>query len=156
MIEVRDSPELDQAIRLLTPREHSVRELRQKLIKRNYQPEKIEAVIAHLMELDYLSDARFTEIYVAERIRKGDGPLKIAANLQKRGVDRGLIEPTIDFDDDVWIERARAVLQKRFDSNKSCDELLLFTEWNRRRTFLVGRGFPPHIASQTLGKFRNV
>ena len=92
MTDIRNSPELEKAVQILTPREHSAHELRLKLLKRNIARDKIDAIVAYLIELDYLSDERFTDAYVLERIRKGDGPLKIRANLLKRGVERNLIE----------------------------------------------------------------
>ena len=152
MSDVRDSPALEQAIRLLTPREHSVLELRQKLLKRNHSSETIDAVIAHLLDLNYLSDERFAEIYVAERICKGDGPMKIRSNLQKRGIERLLIERFLAQDDDFWLDNAREVLQKRFAHD---GQTLPLAEWKRRRTFLHGRGFPVHVIQRTLGEFQS-
>ncbi len=153
MTEIRNSPELERAIQILTPREHSVQELRLKLLKRNIEHDKIEAIIAYLIELNYLSDERFAEAYVAERVRKGDGPLKIRSNLQKRGVDRSLVERFVSSDDDIWIERASDVLSKRFTSNDDADGRLLIDEWVKRRNLLMNRGFPSHIVRIALGDF---
>ena len=153
MTDIRNSPELERAIHLLTPREHSVLELRIKLVKRNIDPEKIEAVVSYLIELDYLSDERFTEAYVAERTRKGDGPNKIRSNLQKRGVDRALIERFVTSDDDYWTERAIDVLRKRFGARHEEISGLEFKEWTKRRNLLMNRGFPVHVIRVALGDF---
>lgn len=153
MTDIRNSPELERAIQILTPREHSVHELRLKLLKRNIEHDKIEAIIAYLIELNYLSDERFAEAYVAERIRKGDGPLKIRSNLQRRGVDRSLVERFVSSDDDIWIERASDVLSKRFRSNDDVEGRLLIDEWVKRRNLLMNRGFPSHIVRIALGDF---
>ena len=153
MTDIRNSPELDRAIQLLTPREHSVHELRLKLRKRNIDRDKIEAILAYLLELDYLSDERFTEAYVTERIRKGDGPLKIRSNLQKRGVDRSLVERFVSSDDDFWIERASDVLSKRFASDGNVEGRLQIDEWAKRRSLLMNRGFPSHVVRIALGDF---
>ena len=129
-------------------------ELRLKLVKRNVDQEKIEAIVAYLIELDYLSDERFAEAYVAERIRKGDGPLKIRSNLQKRGVDRKLIERFVTSDDEFWIERANEVLGKRFATNDDGQVPLQLSEWTKRRNLLSNRGFQSHVARSALGDFR--
>ena len=154
MTDIRNSPELERAIQILTPREHSVRELRLKLIKRNIDRGKIDAIVSYLIELDYLSDERFAGAYVTERIHKGDGPIKIRANLQKRGVDRTLIERFVSADDDFWVGLAADVLRKRF--GEKCDENsgMLFSEWTKRRNFLANRGFPSHVVRVALGGFR--
>ncbi|MCY4129417.1 MAG: regulatory protein RecX [Gammaproteobacteria bacterium] len=153
MSDIRNSPELERAIQILTPREHSVHELRLKLAKRNVDREKIEAIVGYLIDLDYLSDERFAEAYVAERIRKGDGPLKIRSNLQKRGVDRKFIERYVTSDDEFWIERANDVLGKRFATNDDGQTPLQLSEWTKRRNFLSNRGFPSHVVRSALGDF---
>ena len=153
MSDIRNSPELERAIQILTPREHSVHELRLKLVKRNVDREKIEAIVAYLIDLDYLSDERFAEAYVAERIRKGDGPLKIRSNLQKRRVDRKFVERYVTSDDKFWIERANDVIGKRFAMNDDGQTPLQLSEWKKRRNLLSNRGFPSHVVRSVLGDF---
>ena len=154
MTDIRKWPELERAIQILTPREHSAHELSLKLMKRNIDRKKIEAIVAYLIERDYLSDERFTEAYVAERIRKGDGPLKIRSNLQKRGVNRSLVERFVSSDDDFWIERASDVLIKRFPIADNKKGRLKMDEWSKRRNLLMNRGFPSHIVRFVLGDFQ--
>lgn len=156
MTDIRNSPELERAIQILTLREHSVRELRLKLVKRNIDREKIDAIVSYLIDLDYLSDERFAEAYVAERTRKGDGPNKIRANLQTRGVDRTLIEQFVTADDDFWVERAVDVLRKRFPTHDDDIRKILFAEWTKRRNLLMNRGFPVHIVRVALGDFHRL
>lgn len=153
MTDIRKWPELERAIQILTPREHSAHELRLKLLKRNIDRDKIEAIVAYLIELDYLSDERFAEAYVAERISKGDGPLKIRSNLQKRGVDRSTVERFVSSDDDFWIERASDVLSKRFTSDDK-EGRLQIDEWTKRRSLLMNRGFPSNVVRIALGDFQ--
>ena len=155
MTDLLKSPELERAIRILTPREHSVFELQTKLAKRNIDRQKIDDIVAYLLELDYLSDERFAEAYVIERTRTGDGPLKIRSNLQKRGVDRTLVERFVSSSDDYWVERAHDVISKRFLVNEECRRQLAFDEWSKRRTLLSNRGFPAHIVRTALGDFRS-
>ena len=154
MTDIRNSPELEKAIQILTLREHSAHELHVKLRKRNIDREKIEAIVAYLIELDYLSDERFAEAYVAERTGKGDGPLKIRSNLHKRGVERSLIEQFVPSDDDFWIEQASDVLSKRFPSEDNERGPLLIDEWIKRRKLLMNRGFPSHVVRVALGDFQ--
>ncbi|MYD44268.1 MAG: regulatory protein RecX [Gammaproteobacteria bacterium] len=148
-MDVRNTPELDTAIRILTLREHSVYELQNKLIQRNVAPEKIEHILAHLIELNYLSDERFAEAYTAERIRKGEGPLKIRANLLQRRIDRSLAERMIARDELFWLEKAQGVLKRRLRSIRD-DPEIFSSEWSKCLRFLEGRGFPSHIARQAM------
>lgn len=145
------SEALEQAITLVTPREHSELELRQKLRKRNVEDSVIDSVILRMKELDYLSNARFCEIYADQRTRKGDGPLKITANLRRRGIDDDLIQQFVSTDEDHWTEVAREVLAKKFsvpieDLEKSLTRNLI----KQGRVFLNGRGFTHRVISRVL------
>lgn len=155
MEEIRGSPELERAIQLLTPREHSVLELRLKLVKRHIAPAKIDAIISYLLELDYLSDERFSEAYTRQRIKKGDGPLKIRANLQQRGIDEDLIENALASDDEFWLEQAQSVLSKRYNESYAEGIRLTYDEWSKRGKFLASRGFPHHVVRQAIGDFQS-
>ena len=143
---------LDRAIGLITPREHSELELRNKLLQRKISPDVIDAVIEKLRELDYISDERFTETYIQQRIRRGDGPRKIAANLQKRGINRTLIESSIPVDDDFWLARAHEVYRKRHTvQHEARVTSLNRKEWLRMRRFLESRGFGTGTVLKVLG-----
>lgn len=154
MLDIRGSPELDRALQILTPRDHSVLELRRKLIKRRIDSAKIDAIVEYLLEFDYLSDERFTETYVKQRINKGDGPLKIRANLQQRGIDESLIVDALEIDEEEWVAHARNVVQKRYGAVEGESPTLGFNEWSKRGKFLTNRGFPAHLVRQILGDFQ--
>lgn len=52
----------------------------------------IYAVIDDLIEKKYLSDERFTEVYIRSRRIRGFGPVKIKAELKDKGVSNNLIQ----------------------------------------------------------------
>ena len=54
--------------------------------------EELEPVLEDLVERGLQSDARFAEQLVAARVRRGSGPLRIRAELRRRGA----IETAID------------------------------------------------------------
>ena len=111
----------------------------------------IDRVIAHLKELDYLSNERYTEIYVLQRTRKGDGPLKITANLKRRGINDQLILKYLSRDEDHWLSVAKEVLSKRYGDESELGTTHLSREARQQRyTFLNGRGFPGGVISKAL------
>lgn len=133
-----DSSEIHQsALRLLARREHSRFELRRKLQERDYSEELITATLQKLVEQGLLSDARFTECYIRSRVAKGYGPVRIAMELQQRGVSEELLEEFLDLKDDSWLEHAVKVRQKRFGKKMAED----FAEQAREMRFLQYRGF---------------
>ena len=87
-----------KALELLGVREHSRQELKRKLIARfhNHEPE-IERCLEELQSEDYLSDQRFTQLFIESRLNnKRVGPFKIVADLQQRGIDRDTAHSIMD------------------------------------------------------------
>jgi len=76
------------ALGLLARREHSQQEIKQKLIRRGFDEHLIGLVLVKLADQDLLSEQRFAEQFAASRIRRKQGPMKILAELGRRGIDR--------------------------------------------------------------------
>jgi len=123
---------------LLARREHSRSELRHKLTKRAGDQALVETVLDQLETEHLLSDLRFTEAFVRSRRERGQGPLRIAEELRRRGVAGDLIGRQLDFDDPDWIERAADARQRRFGALPAD-----LPERARQVRFLAGRGFTP-------------
>ena len=78
------SPEM-VAMNLLARREHSRAELKEKLLKREFEPDEVEATVASLADRNLISDERFAESFATGRIRRGQGPVRIRQELRQRG-----------------------------------------------------------------------
>ena len=87
-------------------------------------------------EKNLLSDSRFAEEYVQARRKKGFGPIKISAELEKRGVNESLISNEIDKFDD-WEDLAKLSFKKRFPDGASKD----FNKLQKQKNFLSNKGF---------------
>ena len=81
----------NKALDILSRREHSVLELKQKLQKKFDTEYVIEETISRLKKNNLLDDCRFSESYVVYRKRKGFGPIKISNELKLKGVAENLI-----------------------------------------------------------------
>jgi len=136
----------EAALRLLARREHSRRELSQKLSARGWGRAQIRAVLDALVERGYQSDARFAESYVRARVDRGYGPLRIRAELRERGIEEGIVESVLHEYADAWPERLAAVREKRFGGEVPAD----FHERARQTRFLVQRGFSLEQIRDTL------
>lgn len=127
----------DICLRLLTRREHSRKELSEKLAYRGFEAEMANEVIAELAEQGWQSDHRYSECFARQRIDKGYGPLRIAFELQQRGVG------VVDFDEllaernESWLTVLERVYQNKYDQ----DACLTAKEWLKRSRFLQQRGF---------------
>ncbi len=140
----------DTAIRLLTRREHSTDELRRKLKRRGYGAETIDEVVTRLRSSELVSDARFAESFVRVRSERGQGPLRIRAELRERGVTDPLVDEVLTTTSEFWLERANRARVKRFGEAAPASR----DEWNRQARFLAQRGFPSDLIYRALGDAR--
>ncbi len=114
-----DSDELDEirevanirraynyAVSLLSRRDHSEKELRDKLSLKGYRKGTDEA-IDKLRDSGYVSDERFARLYVRElQTFKKYGKRRIEQELYRKGIDREIIREVLDetdFDEDELV-----------------------------------------------------
>ncbi|MEN8176952.1 MAG: regulatory protein RecX [Pseudomonadota bacterium] len=134
------------ALRLLTRREHSRLELARKLRDRAFSEQIVGAVLDDLEAQGLLSDRRFAEQYLEARVRRGFGPLRIRAELSKRGVDAALVSQVFESTDVDWLARVREAMTSRYGADAPLD----LAEAARRARFLDYRGFPSELVKAVL------
>jgi len=125
-------------MRLLAAREHSRLELDRKLSARGFSAQAIQELLDALTSEGLLSEPRLAESYVAERIRKGFGPLRVRAELRRKGLADELIDPYLQAMRDEWQAQLAAVHDRRFGEAPTGER----KEIARRARFLESRGFP--------------
>jgi regulatory protein len=133
-----------QAIRLLTRREHTRAELARKLAAHGTQ-EEIDAVLTELQTCHLQSDSRFAESYVRSHAARL-GTSRLRQTLKTKGVTAELIEAQLGqgaLPDEL--ERARAVWCRKFSAAPADAR-----EWSRQARFLQGRGFSGDIIRRLL------
>ena len=136
----------NKALDLVSRREHSRHELRQKLNKRF--PETmpiIEEALDKLVLNNILDDERFVEMYLNARARKGFGPKKIEMELYSKKVDSMLIGNAIEAYES-WTENAANELKKKFKGIKPTD----YQSKMKQKQFLFNRGFSTQIIERIL------
>ena len=126
-----------KALALLARREHSAQELKSKLLDRGYESTAVEGVLSSLEGQKLLSDARFVQEFVAARVRRGSGPMKIREELRGRGVTGELVAQALAGLKAGSAEGAAAARRKRFGAGLPGD----MQERARQARFLQQRGF---------------
>lgn len=128
-----------RAIHLLSLREHSRKELQQKLLLRSYAAPDVLQVLDELVEKDLQSDERFAESYVHSRSSKGYGPERIRLELRQRGVVESLIDAAIKNPEMDWQMLAQKTYQKKFSNAdpKTLQEKVKQQQFMRYRGFLL-------------------
>ena len=99
------------------------------------------AEIERLAAAGLQSDHRFAESYVSTRVERGDGPLRLRAALQERGVDAALIDAALAPYAEEWSDRARRLAERRVGRDAPGS----WPERARRARYLQGRGYPGDI-----------
>ncbi len=133
-------------MRLLTAREHSRKELYGKLAARGYTEDDIEQVLDDLAQRGLQSDDRFCEGYIEIRVRKGNGPLRIRAELRERGISDSLIDAMLEHYASDWPGILRRVHDSKYGAESPGDQ----KEMARRARFLEYRGFPGELIGRLL------
>ena len=136
----------NKALDLVSRREHSRHELKQKLNKRF--PETIpiiEEALDKLLLNNILDDERFAEMYLNARARKGFGPKKIEMELYSKKVDPIFISNAIEAYES-WIENAENELKKKYKGIEPID----YKSKMKQKQFLFNRGFSTQIIEQIL------
>ncbi len=122
---------------MLARREHSRAELRSKLAAKGFPTEIIDDALSGLDREGWLSDQRFTEMFIRARKERGYGPVRIRAELRERGIGDAMIAACVDMGDPEWVQRLERANSKRFGSSRARD----FAERARQMRFLRARGF---------------
>jgi len=127
----------DQALSLLSHREHATKELANKLKLKGHAEEEIALTIERLQEINYLNDERFAEIFVRSRISKPLGANRILQELIQKGINSTLAKETVNNAEADWFELARQLKERRFGEETTSD----FKEKGKQSRYLQYRGF---------------
>ena len=133
------------AVRLLARREHSRHELVSKLSQRGWERDDVEAVVDALAEQGLQSDQRHAEHYARGRAERGYGPVRIRAELQQRGIDRGLISQVLNGLDIDWLAAADRWYQRRYSQPPADAQ-----DRARRQQALQRRGHPHEVVRELV------
>ncbi len=127
----------ERGVRLLSMREHSVKEMHEKLRAKTDNDQHVLEVIDSLLDKGYLSDERFAEAYVRVRANRGFGPIKIRSELKNKGVNSILMLEYLNENSTQWFDNAALQYQKKYGDGVVED----YQTWVKRARFLQGRGF---------------
>lgn len=127
------------AMNYLSLREHSAKELYNKLSKKFEQTEWISAAIEQLQRDGLQSNERFTEAFVNMRLRQGKGALVIRLELKEKGISDTLISRYLSNPEQEtdWNQLALKAYRKKFGDSAIVD----LKDKAKRIRFLNARGF---------------
>lgn len=134
-----------RALRLLSQREHTRRELERKLSHHEESPGTLAQALDDLQAKGYLDEQRAAESLIHRRAGQY-GATRLRQEMQDKGLARDLIEQALSGLKDSELVRAREVWRRRFDSPPTDAK-----ERARQTRFLLARGFSGEVVRRTLG-----
>lgn len=138
----------EKALWLISYRDHSEGELRQKLLK-DYGEEAVDKAIERLMELGLINDESFAKKYAESLSHKHLSQRQIQQKLRLKGIDKELSSETVEDLNLDEKEEIRALIEKKYIRKLSDDADL-------RRTIaaLQRRGFGYSDIKAVINEFR--
>lgn len=142
MISIRN-----KALQLLGRRDHSKKELQQKLSLAfpDSPTEEIENVLLDFIELGWVSDARFAEQWVYFRSQRY-GQQRLKHELHEKGIDSEIIAQVLAEISDAEEINARTLWQKKFIAPPRN-----LAERSKQLRYLANKGFSLSIVYRVVG-----
>ena len=134
------------AMDFLARREHSLHELKTKLIRKFPEVGQtlVLAVLSRLTAEGLQSDERYTKSRIRCRLERGFGYHHIRNDLISQGVDPYRVDQMLYPDDDCWLQKARELIEKKMISRAGARRRVLAyagPEHKKLARFLEARGF---------------
>lgn len=103
-----------RAMYILASRDHSKKELYDKLIK-NYPPDLCERVVELMCEYGYIDEEKYTEKLYRAYMKKGWGKSKIRFELKRKGLPDGLVRVAEEgYDEEDREEQLCSLIRKKY------------------------------------------
>jgi regulatory protein len=134
------------ALDALARRDRSSEDLRRKLVEKGYDRSVVAEVIERLVAEKLLDDRRYVENFVAYHAARGQGPLRVRAELRSMGMHGGLVDDAVEAYPD-WLAQLRKAHQKKFGDQLSTH----YADRQRQARFLGFRGFTGAQIRMALG-----
>ena len=134
------------ALDALARRDYASEDLRRKLLEKGYDAVVIGPLLDALRAEKLLDDRRYAENFVSYHAARGQGPLRVRAELRRHGLEGELVEGCLDAFPD-WVAQLRKAQQKKFGATAPTN----YADKQRQVRFLGYRGFTSAQIRSALG-----
>ena len=137
------------AIWLLSRRAYTEKGIREKLEKKQALPNVIDKVVDKLIDLKYLDDAAFAEMFISSR-KGSKGARAMRQELWRKGVSEEIIDDALaEISEDTQLEAAINIVKRESWRFTKGD---VKKDWARAHAFLARRGFSADTSKTALEK----
>jgi len=141
----------DAALKFLSYRMRSEKEVRDKLKKKEFANDLIDEVIKDLKRINLIDDSNFASAFVRDKIsNKPQGKILLKQELWKKGIKEEIIVKVLKEyfeDEEEELNLAKNLLEKRKKRYENLDKNVAK---RRMMSFLLRRGFSYEIIKQVL------
>ena len=140
----------NKAFNLLSYRERTIKEMRDRLRKKDFSEPVINSVIDYLLEKDFLNEERFSEMWIRSRINNHPrGRKLIYKELKDKGVERKIINSALN----QYLKREKEVemavyLRDKWLRRRSDEDISSY----KLKNYLARKGFNYDIIYQITEK----
>jgi len=141
----------DKALSLLAIREHSEKELGDKLLQKGYGKEEIAKALSQIKEEGFISDERFAKAYVSSRMKKHpEGKSLMLMRLMQKGVARVTSKKALDeyfIENNEEIQSIYKAFAEKLTAKKGREKCLM--ELSKRGIRMSGGEEIPFLLSES-------
>lgn len=118
----------DQALKFLTYRQRSEKEIIDKLKKKGFEESIIDDTLNYLKKYKLVDDVEFAKAFMRDKINLNKfGPIRIKHELYKKGIDNNIIEKVLEENDEEdEYNRALNLAKKKLPSYKNDDKNAIY------------------------------
>lgn len=118
---------INSALKYLSYRQRSIKELRDHLVRKGYDKSIIENTIDYLEDKNYINDYQFAKSFIRDKsYLNKQGINKIRYDLLNKGVSKEIVAKTLKFDDDQEFDNAMELANKKMKSYKNQDRNTIY------------------------------
>jgi regulatory protein len=138
------------ALRFLSYRQRSEKEIRDKLRSKNISDINIDKIITTLKELNYINDEQFVRLFIGSSLsKKPIGRRLISIKLLKKGIKKDIIEKVLteNYNEEKELEKLNELLCKYIKKVRAKSEI----EKKRKcYQYLMSRGFENELINRVI------
>jgi regulatory protein len=139
------------AFLLLKFRPRSEQEIRQRLQRKNYDPQIIRETLIFLKEHNFIDDHAFTDAWINYRLKRPFGLRRIEQELRLKGIEKGLIQEKISQAKKGYceLETVEKLARERLKKLKNIEPQKARA---RIYAYLMRRGFSPDAITEAVNR----
>ncbi len=139
----------DKAFNFLSFKNRTVKEMKKKLLEKEFSDDVINQVIEMLMKYNYLNDAEYAKKFIKDKLEiKGYGKYRIKSELKQKGIEIEIIDELLVDTECIEIEKVITLINKklRFRTLESLD----IKEKRKIYNFLQRRGYSYNVINESF------